>query len=386
MTRSPRRTQSSAQRTHTWRDQATAQREGAVAQREQAAGRGEQAVHDRQQGSGAREVTVTAREHAADRRDTLADERDERAAERGAAAVERDSEGTKRDALAAAAEDEVAQAPNLSAGAVQALAAARRGAKSDRMRAGGDRWFASRDRSHAKADRDAAAGDRRAASTERESALFDELTGVLLRGPGFFELTRDIARAQRSGDPLVLAFADVVALKAVNDSVGHIAADKVLRRIAETLRGNLRPYDTIVRFGGDEFVCAISGLSNADVKERLAAVNLALAGEAPHASVTIGLAQLQADDTLETLLERADADLYRQRSGQESRLFLVADTHRSDAQFQSATTTNTAIPRAPHDGYITNSKRSDTLSPSNPQLDSDAVPGWLGHPSSKETS
>ncbi len=348
MTRASRGTQSSAQRTDTWRDRAAAQRERAVATRERAAGRREQAVNDQQQASGAREVTLTAREHAADRRDTLADERDERAAERGAAAGERDIEGAKRDALAAAAEGEVAQTPNVSAGAVRALAAARRGAESDRTRAGGDRRFASGDRSHAKADRDAAAGDRHASSTERESALFDELTGVLLRGPGFFELNRDIARAQRSGDPLVLAFADVVAFKTVNDSVGHMAADKVLRRIADTLRGNLRPYDTIVRFGGDEFVCAVSGLSHADVKGRLAAVNLALAEEAPHASVTIGLAELQADDSLETLLERTDADLYRQRSGQARRLFVVARSKGSGL--------------------------------------TDTVPGWLGHPNPKETS
>jgi len=304
---------SPAQWARKWRNESNAEREAAVDQRERAAGRRERAVDVREQASGEREAALSAREESADRRDHLAWERDEQAVRRDDAAEERDVASAGRDVHAIEAEAEVAQQPNVSAEAIDALESARSGSESDREGAGGDRQSAAVDRSHAERDRDASAGDRHAATIDRASGFIDDLTGVLLRGPGFFELNRDIARARRSGDRLVLGFADVVGFKAINDSIGHAAGDTVLRRVADSLCSKLRPYDTIVRYGGDEFVCAVSGMSPAEVKDRLAAVNVALAEGAQHASVTVGVAELQADDSLEALLDRADADLRRQR-------------------------------------------------------------------------
>lgn len=68
-----------------------------------------------------------------------------------------------------------------------------------------------------------------------------------------------------------------------------------------------------MRYGGDEFICGLSGLDMPEATRRLAAVNVALAGGPEQTSVSIGLAELQADDTLETLVDRADAALYQQR-------------------------------------------------------------------------
>lgn len=127
------------------------------------------------------------------------------------------------------------------------------------------------------------------------------------------ELRREVARAQRTKEPLVVAFIDVNGLKAVNDTGGHARGDAVLRTVANAVRANLRPYDLIVRYGGDEFICGLYGLDMPEATNRLAAVNVALAGGQEQTSVTIGLAELQADDTLETLVDRADAALYQQR-------------------------------------------------------------------------
>src|SRR5438552_15052647 len=89
-------------------------------------------------------------------------------------------------------------------------------------------------------------------------ATTDELTGGWRRKLGLEEVSRELERAHRTGAGLVLAFVDVDGLKAVNDSQGHLAGDALLRLLGETLRANVRPYDVIVRYGGDELLCAMS--------------------------------------------------------------------------------------------------------------------------------
>jgi diguanylate cyclase (GGDEF)-like protein len=186
------------------------------------------------------------------------------------------------------------------------------GAASDRAEAGVDRLGAAGDRAHAADDRDAASSDREAAAGERVSASIDGLTGTHRRDAGLIELERETARAKRSGQPFVLAFVDVDGLKATNDALGHAAGDHVLREIANTIRSKLRSYDLVVRFGGDEFVCGLAGLTMAEAAERFSLVNAELA-EAQHATVTVGLAEVTEGDSLDEVIARADNDLYEQR-------------------------------------------------------------------------
>jgi diguanylate cyclase (GGDEF)-like protein len=86
------------------------------------------------------------------------------------------------------------------------------------------------------------------------------------------------------------------------------AGDALLRNLVDLVRSKLRPYDPVVRWGRDEFVCTISGPELDDAHHRFDDVRSALAetGEAP---MSIGLADLEEGDTLETLVERADAAL-----------------------------------------------------------------------------
>ncbi len=127
------------------------------------------------------------------------------------------------------------------------------------------------------------------------------------------ELRREMARVKRTGQPLVVGFVDVDGLKAINDSGGHAAGDRMLVQVANTLRAKLRSYDLILRYGGDEFLCAISGLNMADIETRLGLVNRLLKQGADQGSVTFGLAELQADESPEDVIERADAALYHRR-------------------------------------------------------------------------
>lgn len=145
----------------------------------------------------------------------------------------------------------------------------------------------------------------------------DDLTGAYLRGEGFVHLEVEMSRARRTNQPLTLAFVDVDGLKAVNDLHGHAAGDRLLLEVANTLRANLRPYDLILRYGGDEFVCALSGMMMTDAAQRLGIINSALAEAPEHGSVTIGYAELQPEDSHEALVARADAELYRVRQARQ---------------------------------------------------------------------
>ena len=76
---------------------------------------------------------------------------------------------------------------------------------------------------------------------------------------------------------------------------------------------HLRSHDLIIRYGGDEFVCAFSSLDLAEATRRLAVIAAAVADAPEHGSVTAGLAQLGNGDSPEGLIARADAALYRER-------------------------------------------------------------------------
>jgi diguanylate cyclase (GGDEF)-like protein len=188
---------------------------------------------------------------------------------------------------------------------------------------GADAYSTRRRRSRARRDWAQAAVDRAAAARELaeavrlrmqaaddlKSAATDELTGAWVRKFGLEEASRELARAYRTDVGLALAFVDVDGLKQVNDSRGHPAGDTLLERVGETIRAHIRPYDVIVRYGGDEFVCAMSALGALEARERFDNVAEALRKVDPKHSVTFGIAEAVMGESLEALIARADADL-----------------------------------------------------------------------------
>ena len=233
---------------------------------------------------------------AAEDRDRTAEDRDHRAEAHDRVSESRDSRADDRDERAEARER---------AGDSTGAAADRGGAKRDRL--GG-----ASDRTQAADDRTAASADRGFSARERAAFAIDELTGARRREVGLVELSREIVRAKRISERFVLGFVDVDYLKRRNDAHGHTAGDQLLRATADAIGANLRSYDLIVRFGGDEFLCGIAGLSMAEAKRRFSLVNTELEATR-QASVAVGLAELQADDALEDLIRRADAAMYRER-------------------------------------------------------------------------
>ena len=135
------------------------------------------------------------------------------------------------------------------------------------------------------------------------------MTGTLRRGRGLVDLQREIDRAHRSDGRLVLAFVDVDGLKAINDAQGHVAGDQLLRDVGEALRAGLRSYDLVIRYGGDEFLCAITGTDIEGARARLDEMARNLTVMSPRASISMGLVALEDSETLDKLVERADAVL-----------------------------------------------------------------------------
>src|SRR5205807_2534368 len=138
-------------------------------------------------------------------------------------------------------------------------------------------------------------------------------TGALRRDRGVADLEHELNRARRSDGQLVLAFVDVDGLKPTNDVHGHAAGDQLLRDVARALRTGLRSYDLVIRYGGDEFLCALPGTDIEGARRRFDEVARDLAQRNPRASVSMGLAALEQGDTLGELTARADAALYAER-------------------------------------------------------------------------
>ena len=162
-----------------------------------------------------------------------------------------------------------------------------------------------------------AAGARRALARLNElvrrladQAATDELTGALRRGAGFAAAQREIDRARRSGETMVLAAVDIDGLKQVNDTRGHLAGDELIRSVATALKTRLRSYDVIIRFGGDEFICVLGGVTREEAVGRFDAVRQTLTELLPGGSISVGLAELRGGDSIDDLIGRADAELY----------------------------------------------------------------------------
>jgi diguanylate cyclase (GGDEF)-like protein len=146
-----------------------------------------------------------------------------------------------------------------------------------------------------------------------DSNAIDELTGALRRQAGLQALEREIDRARRSPEgKLVVAFVDVDELKHVNDTHGHAAGDRLLQEVAGTLRTQLRSYDLVMRWGGDEFVCVLpeAGLEGASrIVEDIAVSFIARHGY----GFSTGFAALEDTDTADDIVSRADKRLYETR-------------------------------------------------------------------------
>jgi diguanylate cyclase (GGDEF)-like protein len=132
----------------------------------------------------------------------------------------------------------------------------------------------------------------------------DDLTGAYRRGAGEVALQHAVSRARRAGERLIVAFVNVDGLKATNDRDGHAAGDARLKDVVSAMRSKLRSYEPIVRYGGHEFVCSVAGVELAAVQARFDKIGIVLGNRDHRGSMSVGLAEMRTDDTLDDLVRR----------------------------------------------------------------------------------
>lgn len=168
-------------------------------------------------------------------------------------------------------------------------------------------------------------------------ANHDALTGALNRGAVLTEVEAEAARSARQGSTYCLILFDLDFFKRVNDTYGHRAGDMVLREVVRRSKIELRPYDVLGRYGGEEFMVLLPGCelrAGAVVADRLrkALANEAVAIDGRELPVTASfgiVCSSQPHATLEMLVDSADSALYRAKAGGRNRIELARPTSTS---------------------------------------------------------
>jgi diguanylate cyclase (GGDEF)-like protein len=153
-------------------------------------------------------------------------------------------------------------------------------------------------------------------------ANHDSLTNALTRRHMDDACQAELERCRRHGRSMAVLMMDLDHFKAVNDTYGHQAGDRVLINFVDRVKGLLRGPDQLGRFGGEEFIALLPETSLEEaihVAERIRELS-AEADDEPPCTVSIGITTNQKDtDTVDTLLARADAALYRAKANGRNR-------------------------------------------------------------------
>jgi len=170
----------------------------------------------------------------------------------------------------------------------------------------------------------------------REQARKDSLTQLCTRATVLELLKHELDRSQRhsldSDAPVSVVLADLDHFKHINDTYGHLAGDAVLREAARRMREAIRPYDSIGRYGGEEFLLVLSNcdtLGAAAIAERLLQAvrkdTIVLAEATVSVTLSAGVATSGVIQEPETLVGAADAALYRAKRGGRNRVEVATD-------------------------------------------------------------
>ena len=158
-------------------------------------------------------------------------------------------------------------------------------------------------------------------------ALVDPLTSAGNRRHGEMRIRALLGELDRYHWPFGVLFVDIDHFKAVNDTYGHEVGDRVLRMVAQTLFSNIRSFDHVSRWGGEEFVVLLVNVTEehlGKVAEKLRALieNSALEHNSQRLCVTvsIGATLCRNGDTLETLVNRADQLMYKGKQAGRNRV------------------------------------------------------------------
>jgi diguanylate cyclase (GGDEF)-like protein len=161
--------------------------------------------------------------------------------------------------------------------------------------------------------------------TQETLASTDPLTGIPNRR-AYLERVAEAVNAAAWGHPTVVCLVDLDGFKAVNDACGHAAGDAMLKAVGSALGATIRETDTVARLGGDEFAVLADisvSFSGEMLAERLRNA-VAEVGGRSGVTASVGVAEVQPGDDVADLMHRADAAMYRSKSGGGNRVTLLA--------------------------------------------------------------
>ena len=184
----------------------------------------------------------------------------------------------------------------------------------------------------------------------RTAASTDALTGLLNHGAMQVRVREEIARAAREEHPLCCVLIDLDDFKRVNDELGHPAGDALLRRVADALRAEVRPYDQVARYGGDEFVLVLPGAEEQTARAVAERVRARVQAGAPRShdvplgNCSIGVSAWQPGMSADELLAAADrALLLAKRTGKGRVAVANPDAEEELARLQRADASPAAV-------------------------------------------
>ncbi|GGC99385.1 putative bifunctional diguanylate cyclase/phosphodiesterase [Halopseudomonas salina] len=177
-------------------------------------------------------------------------------------------------------------------------------------------------------------------------ASFDDLTQLPNRRMMEFELSERLAEADRMNRALAVVFIDLDNFKLINDTLGHHYGDELLKAVAEALKTEVRTYDLLSRFGGDEFVLLLFDLDSAErIHELLKRLivkldqGFFLDGDCYQVTASFGVSLYPADGTtVAELMGNADAAMYQAKEkGKNSVCFYTSDINERLIRYQEVT-------------------------------------------------
>jgi diguanylate cyclase (GGDEF)-like protein/PAS domain S-box-containing protein len=155
----------------------------------------------------------------------------------------------------------------------------------------------------------------------RKMAMLDSLTEIGNRRFADINLNARSNEFQRYHWPFGVLFIDIDYFKRINDTYGHDIGDSVLRMVAQTLSNNIRPFDTVCRWGGEEFFAIFSNVTSEQlftIANKLRVLvqqsKLPVGKQTVTVTVSIGATLMRQGDTTETLLKRVDQLLYQSKT------------------------------------------------------------------------
>ncbi len=162
---------------------------------------------------------------------------------------------------------------------------------------------------------------------QRLEALRDALTELPNRGAYDEQIEREFTRWRRHGRPLSICIVDIDHFKHINDSLGHLRGDKVLKLVAREISRKVRNEDFLARYGGEEFVIIMPETDEQSALVAAEKVRLAIA-ECPFnfnnqrlpVTASFGVSSFVEGDEIETCFERADRALYRAKGNGRNRV------------------------------------------------------------------